>query len=314
MPEDSRPKESDAFIVADAPSLSDVSPRDKPWDKHRGNADTVEGHYRGTEFDRYAERIDTCSQLIQFRLVPDGQGTYGLKLSAARFCRVRHCPVCQWRRSLMWKAKAYKILPKVVEDYPTHRWLFLTLTIRNCEITALRQTLQEMNRGFKRLTELKAWPAEGWIKSVEVTRGKRGDAHPHFHILLMVPASYFGRNYLKQSAWVQMWRKSMRLDYNPIMDIRPVKRGEQPMSLIPELLKYCVKESDLTRDRAWFLELTRQMHRQKGVVVGGVLRDYLRALEDEPEDLIGEGDEAEVDEGKLTFGWRRIQKKYRLRD
>jgi hypothetical protein len=29
-------------------------------------------------------------------------------LSASRFCRVRTCPVCQWRRSLMWKAKAYQ--------------------------------------------------------------------------------------------------------------------------------------------------------------------------------------------------------------
>ncbi|WP_170869787.1 protein rep, partial [Shigella sonnei] len=26
-----------------------------------------------------------------------------LRLREAHFCRVRHCPVCQWRRSLMWQ-------------------------------------------------------------------------------------------------------------------------------------------------------------------------------------------------------------------
>nr|AAD13846.1 OrfB [Leptolyngbya sp. PCC 6402] len=33
------------------------------------------------------------------------------------------------------KARAYKTLPKVVADYPTARYLFLTLTVKNCAIT-----------------------------------------------------------------------------------------------------------------------------------------------------------------------------------
>jgi hypothetical protein len=57
----------------------------------------------------------------------------------------------------MWKAKAYKILPKVLIDYPKVRWVFLTLTVRNCEITNLRDTLVWMNKAFKRLSELKDW-------------------------------------------------------------------------------------------------------------------------------------------------------------
>jgi plasmid rolling circle replication initiator protein Rep len=214
----------------------------------------------------------------------------------------------------MWKAKAYKVLPQIVEAYPKHRWLFVTLTQRNCKITELRDVLTAMNKAFKRLTELKAFPGVGWLKSVEVTRGKDGSAHPHFHCLLMVPSGYFGKNYLKQSDWVEMWRQSLRLDYNPILDVQAVKKGNQPMSLVPELLKYCVKESDLVADREWFLELTRQMRKMKGVVTGGVLKDYLRALEEEPEDLIGKDEENvdEVDEGHLFFGWKRAKKKYQL--
>ena len=302
----------------DAPALSDLSEKDKPWDKHRGNADKVANHYRGSEFKQYATRIDFCSQLLDFRLVPDAddQGELKLKLSSARFCRVRTCPVSQWRRSLMWKAKAYKVLPKIVKDFPTHRWLFVTLTVKNCQITELKETLTWMNKSWQRLTQLKVFPAEGWLRSTEVTRGRDGTAHPHFHCLLMVKPGYFGKNYIKQAEWVEMWRRSLRIDYNPVLDVQAVKKGQQPMQLVPELLKYCVKESDLVVDREWFIELTRQLHKMKAVVLGGVLRQYLRELENEPEDLIGEDEkgEGDLDEGHLYFGWKQRLKKYKLVD
>jgi len=69
---------------------------------------------------------------------------------------------------------------------------------------------------------------------------------------------------------------------------------------LAEVIKYSVKESDLTADREWFLELTRQLHRTKAIAVGGILRDYFRELEQEPEDLIGvalSGDESHLKDG-----------------
>ncbi len=296
------------FLHDEPPSLSDISPRDKPWDKHRNNSDKVAKHYAGSDFHRYSERMTFCSELLDFTLKPIDDESYALKLSSARFCRVRHCPVCQWKRSLVWKAKAYKVLPQIVEKYPKHRWLFVTLTQRNCKITELRETIKLMNDAFKRMTKLEDFPAIGWLKSVEVTRGKDGSAHPHFHCLLMVPSSYFGGNYLKQAEWVAMWRKCLRLDYDPILDVQAIKKGSQPMQLVSELLKYCTKESDMTVDREWLLELTRQMHKLRAIATGGVLKEYLKALEDEPEDLIhvdGEEKEAiatEEDKTHLFFG------------
>ncbi len=304
---------SDAASNAVTPNLSDLSTRDKPWDKHRANADKVSGYYADSEFRDYGDRIHFCSEFLDFRLTPDeSEGLLKLKLASARFCRVRHCPVCQWRRSLMWKAKAYKILPKIVIEYPTYRWLFVTLTVRNCPIIDLSATLDWMHESFKRLTKLKSFPAIGWIKSTEVTRGKDGSAHPHFHCLLMVRPSYFGKNYMKQCEWVDLWRRSLRIDYNPVLDVQAIKKGISPASLVPELLKYCTKESDLTADREWFLELTRQMHKKRNIATGGVLKDYLRELEHEPEDLIGESNQNEIDEGHLYFEWKHKNKKYRL--
>jgi plasmid rolling circle replication initiator protein Rep len=296
-----------------APTLSELSPQDKPWDKHRAFADTVESHYRGSDFDSYATRIHFCSELLQFGLTPADDSTIRFKLRSARFCRVRHCPVCQWRRSLMWKAKAYKILPKIVEQYPDHRWLFLTLTVRNTEITTLKQTLKDMNSGFQRLAQRKAFPAIGWLRSTEVTRGRDGNAHPHFHCLLLVSKSYFGRNYLSKSDWIEMWQKSMRLDYKPVLDVQAVKQGDKPMDLVPELLKYCTKETDMVASREWFIELTRQMFKMRCIATGGVLKQHLKALEEEPEDLIGSEESSADDYGQVYFGWQRAEKKYRMR-
>jgi len=305
----------DHFTI-DPPALSDLSPVDKPWDKHRNVADKVESYYNNSEFQSYSNRVQQCSQLIGFGLTKEENNPVKLKLKTAKFCRVRHCPVCQWRRSLMWKAKAYKILPRVVENYPSHRFLFLTLTVKNIDITILKQTLKEMNSGFQRLSQLKSFPAIGWLRSTEVTRGSDGNAHPHFHCLLLVPSSYFGNKYLKQSDWVSMWRKSMRLDYDPVIDIRAVKNRSTPMELIPELLKYCTKESDMVADRLWFLELTRQMFRVRSIATGGVLKQYLKELEEDSEDLIGDSDtDSDTEKDlELFFGWRRNEKRYRLVD
>lgn len=304
----------------DVPALADLSEKDKPWDKHRGNADKVQHHYAtDAEFVNHSRRVSVCSQLLEFKLSEDVKSQAGemkLKLAGARFCRVRHCPVCQWRRSLMWKAKAYKVLPEILKAYPKHRWLFVTLTQKNCEIGELRQTLQEMNRSFRRMTTRKLWPADGWLRSTEVTLGRNRTAHPHFHCLLMVKASYFSRNYIRQDDWVKLWRSCAKLDYNPVMDVQAVKRGTAPMQLVPELLKYCTKESDLVADRGWFLELTRQMHKLRCISTGGVLKDYLQALEAEPEDLIGQDEEelAKPDDPSLYFQWKRREKKYKLRE
>ncbi len=131
--------------------------------------------------------------------------------------------------------------------------------------------------------------------------------------LLMVKPSYFGVGYLSQERWENLWQQSLRVDYKPICHVRAIAKQHSPTVIVPEILKYQCKASDLVANREWFLELTRQLHKTRAVSVGGVLRGYMKALEQEPEDLIGEDEKGEiVDEGHLFFGWRREQKKYKL--
>ncbi|MCV5296582.1 protein rep, partial [Escherichia coli] len=81
--------------------------------------------------------------------------------------------VCQWRRSLMWQARFYQSLPKIVADYPDARWMFLTLTVRNCAIEDLGDTLTALNAAFQRMKVRKeSKSVQGWIRTTEVTRGR----------------------------------------------------------------------------------------------------------------------------------------------
>ena len=246
--------------------------RERIWNRHKSASEHVAQHYAGSEYENYSRRIEACSSSLEFQAVSGS-----LKLSKAQFCRVRHCPICQWRRSLKWKAKAYAALPKIVQDFPKHRWLFLTLTIKNCPIESLRENLTEMHAAFKRMTKLDQWPVHGWIKSTEITRGQDGLSHPHFHVLLMVPPSYFsGKRYLSQVKWAQLWQQSLRIEYMPIIDIRAIKPTEDVAVLIPEILKYQTKVSDLLSDQAWMLELTNQMNGSRQISTGGILRNYMK--------------------------------------
>jgi len=302
--------------------LTDYSPRDRPWDVHRAQAQAVEGVYQGTVFDSLAGRIKGCTGHLGF-VWSDPDPTTGelhLKLRSAHFCRVRHCPVCQWRRSLMWQARFLKALPSIEAEYPTARWLFLTLTVRNCKITDLRRTIQDMNQSWHRLIKRREFDSNtlGWIRTTEVTRGRDDSAHPHFHVLMMVRPSYFTHNYVTQSRWTEIWQECARLDYTPIVHVKAVKPklGVGSLDQLPlrravsETLKYAVKPSDMNDD--WLIQLTRQVYHLRFIASGGVLKNVLREGEETEKDLLLADDPSATDasEPDVFFKWHRGIKRY----
>jgi plasmid rolling circle replication initiator protein Rep len=296
--------------------LSEVSPKDKPWDTHRANAQAVQKLYATAELSRYADRIQQCSTFLGFSLQAQ-QDEFKFRLQQSKFCRVRHCPVCQWRRSLMWRARFFQAVPRVMEAHPKARWAFLTLTVRNCPVTELKATLQDMNGAWKRLIERKVWPAIGFVRSTEVTRSQNGEAHPHFHCLLLLPSTYFsGPNYLSQDKWRLLWQDALRVDYSPVVNVKAVKpKDGQIAKAVLETLKYGVKEDDLLADPDWLAELTTQLHKTRAVSVGGVIKPFLS--EEEPDDLIHAEDEpVELgnDDISVWFGWREMVERYAKTD
>jgi plasmid rolling circle replication initiator protein Rep len=277
--------------------LTDLSPKDKPWDIHRRDAESVGVMYHELDYCGYANRIESCAQVLFFGSALDDSGHKTIRLKSAKFCRVRNCPVCQWRRSLMWKARLGKALPLIQRDYPKVRWLHLTLAVQNCKIEDLRANLKLMNDSWKRLTLLKVFPAIGWFKSLEITRDKNGDAHPHFHILLIVQSGYFaGKNYIKQKEWIEIWKQCLRVDYDPTAYIQAIKNlgDDNILEAIKEVAKYTVKGNDLIAEKEWLAELTRQTHKTRAISLGGIFKTYLSEEEATDKELvIGESPESQ---------------------
>ena len=324
-------------------SLASVSARDSVWDSHRLDTLIIQQMYAiEGEFERYSERLDGCSGWLKF-----GFNEFtGMVLKQAFFCRVRYCAMCQWRKSLLWKALMYKSYDEIMQKHPTHRFVFLTLTIKNPLIGELRPTLQHMNKSWTRLKDRKEFltVVDGWIRTTEVTRPKKPrknkkdpivycpetkntHAHPHFHVILMVKPSYFkGKTYIKQSKWAELWGDCLRADYVPVVDVRVVKpkKGvaddDGMKAAIAETLKYAVKPDDIMHDnedpkaREWFYELTRQTHKLRFVATGGVLKNALKADNAVTnDDLIdtGNNDETiETDDRRLNFTFYSGKGKY----
>lgn len=321
--------------MSNKPKLTDFSPNDKPWVTHKCESVDVSDIYaNSSKHAKKAARMAECSSYLDFaEMLKDPElGEIAYKLVKARFCRVRYCPICQWRRSLFWHARFYKALPGIIAQHPTDRFIFLTLTVRNCAITDLRETLQAMNQAWRRLVMRKEFSSvKGWVRTTEVTRGEDdsampNSAHPHFHVLLMVPASYFsGQNYIKQATWARVWQESTRLDYEPRVDVRAVKNKKArpddetglPRDGIAETLKYSVKPSDMTASPEWMLELTEQTHKLRFIATGGLFKDIFKA-EDKitAEEMIQIGDDKGVDMSLvihiMRFLWANKADGYRL--
>lgn len=312
--------------------LSEISEKDKKWDYHRSDTQTVSEIFSySSEFQRWHERMNDCSTFLLFKQENDA-----IKLSQSFFCHVRHCPVCQWRKSLYWKAMLHRALDTILPQYPSHRFIFLTLTVPNPPIHELRNTLKHMNKAWARLIERLEFSrvVDGWVRTTEVTKDKRQPnthAHPHFHAILMVKSNYFSKNYIKQERWLELWQQSLRLDCWLSVGIQAVKPKASALAsgqymdgvryAVAETMKYSVKPSDMMGDGSlsahkWFYEFCTQVKKMRFVATGGVLKNVLKNIDkvtdeqmihmtDTPPDI-----ESEQDKRQIVFRYTTTQRRY----
>jgi len=338
---------SDKIPVKKLELLRDLSQKDSVWDKHKGDAVKLAKMFLDDKsgdpiLEKYAERLIETAQNLGFKWqVDESTGEAKIKLSSAWFSRWRHDPVSNWRKSMKWRSIWFNALPNVFEAHPTHRWLFLTLTVENCKITDLNATCKHLNKSFlklirgKRLAKYfysrdKSVPIAGYYRAMEITKEKERDgyAHPHLHVLLHLPPSYFkGENYIPQKEWAELWRTAAGLDYDPVIDIRAVKPKKAKLDdkfgglfdAILEVTKYPMKMADLLVNADWTKEYIKQMHRVRLTDVGGTLKRFIAELDDDDKtDLIHideDGKNTEkIDDSKgdifFEFDYRKTVRKY----
>lgn len=148
------------------------------------------------------------------------------KLSNADFCRQRLCPMCQFRKSRKIADQVRVIAHHAHQKYPTYRYLFLTLTIPNVSGNELSASVDGLFKSYKRLMERKEVQVvvKGSFRSLEVKyNAERDDFHPHFHCLLLVPPSYFAKNYIKRNRWLTLWQEATKDFTITQVDIRTIK-------------------------------------------------------------------------------------------
>lgn len=279
-----------------------------------------------------------CSGYLEFALAPTDTGELTHKLQSARFCRVRACPICQWRRSLMWRSRTIRAMTRILADYPGKRFIYLTLTWKNCELDNLSDSIAHANEAWHRLIKRPQFKAVGWLRNLEITRSPIGEAHPHFHALLMVNPGYFAQDYLNQKDWIVLWRSCLRVEYDPSVRVNVVKPrkklstctsestlpiDEGLLKAIRYTLKYSTKPDDILntcagecQDRQVWLEgLTRQLHKKRSVATGGIFKKYLS--ESDPDNLVVDDEntctsESENKEAKINYAWRDEDSNYLL--
>lgn len=306
--------------------LSDLSPSDRPWDTHKAEGEEMQRLLAGVEGDdieKIRERMADCGEWLIFNhTVADARGRT-FKLREAHFCRVRTCPFCQWRRSLLYTARMLEAMPRIIESAPTMRFIHLTLTVRNVAIEELREAIGELNRGWNRLNMRKSLKqiVRGYVKSIEVTRNEKdGSAHPHIHALLLVPEFYFKikRYYIRQESWVQLWKEALRLDYSPSVSVQACRQAQGYEKIIRELVKYSTKPQDLLQDTEWLVSYIRQVRSLRFFSTGGIVKDILGELEQEREDLIKVGEDQAQDDGGILaqswFDWKKEAARYQHRE
>lgn len=273
-----------------------------------------------------AERVGECANVLEFK---QSKETGERKLYRVWFCKSRLCPMCNWRRAMKHGIQSQKVIKEVIKQKPKTRWLFLTLSVKNVyDGAALNKSLSDMTKGFNRMMKYVKIKKNlvGFMRATEVTVNDTDNSYnQHMHVLLAVESSFFkgSENYINQKEWTAFWKRAMKLDYEPMVDIRAIKPKNKDktdiQSAIDETAKYPVKDTDFRTDDEEknlkrLADLEEGLHRKRLISYGGLLKEVHRKLnlddaEDENADLIHTDDEKEIEEESYSiiamWNWER---------
>lgn len=300
------------------------SGKERPWrNKKLSNVNYYELLHI-LEFKK-AERVKECGTVLEFKADED---TGHLKLFKTWFCKSRLCSLCNWRRAMKHSSQTKKIVVEVVKRKPKARWLFLTLTVKNVyDGEELDKSLRAMAQGFRRMFGYKKVKQNliGFMRATEVTVNKIDNSYnQHLHVLVCVEPTYFKNteNYISQKQWTAFWKKAMKLDYDPVVDVRAIKPKNKHktdiQSAIDETAKYPVKDTDyMSDDEERNLQIVQDLedglYRKRLLSYGGLLKEIHKELnldDVEDGDLIHTDDEeSEISEDAYSivaiWNWER---------
>lgn len=204
-----------------------------------------------------ADNVRNCGTFLEFAREIN---TNKCKLHNANFCRDRLCPLCSWRRSYKIFGQVSRIMDNIEDDFD---FIFLTLTVPNVPASELPAKIDQMQKAFRQMMQFDKRikrACAGYFKALEVTHNKNRFSksydtyHPHFHNILAMDKGYCkSKNYIKQSEWLDIWRRVMHDNSITQVDVRMCKNKSSDecleaehsiSSAVAEAAKYAVKSND----------------------------------------------------------------------
>lgn len=263
--------------------------KDKKWRQRKLNNIALGDDFKKLQIEKVSNNVFSCAERLEYKVNTDGS----ISLNKVWFCKNKLCPICNWRRALKHSYQASNVLDIAMKKHPKAQFLFLTLTVKNVPGSELKESLTDLTKSFDRLFRRAKVKKNliGFMRATEVTYSEeRDDYHPHLHILLMVKPNYFNGsdNYIKQAEWSELWKKSAKLDYNPIVDVRKIKtdgnsEDESLYKAVLETAKYPVKpidSMDLSEDTRLKVvnNLYHGLYKKRQISYGGELKTIYKSL------------------------------------
>jgi plasmid rolling circle replication initiator protein Rep len=270
--------------------------KERPWKLHKQeNLQLVKIYKTAREkninliTDSRLFDLEHCADTLLFAENAEGKK----KLKSANFCRLRLCPMCQWRRSLKMFGQVQTITDKILERDKSTRFLFATFTVKNVDAENLETCINILNNKFLYLVSRNKTfaPAKklkqnllGYLKAVEVTYNTKDKTyHPHLHVIFAVKSTFFKnkQNYMTKKEWIELWQQALGVDYKPQTDIRAIKTNTG--KAIAEVAKYPVKTApilSLPDDEAVEVlkTLTLSLNKKRFVSYGGIFKTVKQEL------------------------------------
>lgn len=270
--------------------------KERPWKLHKQeNLQLVKIYKTAREkninliTDSRLFDLEHCADTLLFAENAEGKK----KLKSTNFCRLRLCPMCQWRRSLKMFGQVQTITDKILERDKSTRFLFATFTVKNVDAENLETCINILNNKFLYLVSRNKTfaPAKklkqnllGYLKAVEVTYNTKDKTyHPHLHVIFAVKSTFFKnkQNYMTKKEWIELWQQALGIDYKPQTDIRAIKTNTG--KAIAEVAKYPVKTApilSLPDDEAVEVlkTLTLSLNKKRFVSYGGIFKTVKQEL------------------------------------
>lgn len=290
----------------------------------------------GPDYSKRAKNLWFCAKSSEGTEYLTKEGVTKMQVTGMHFCRERLCPVCQGMKSRKMGYDVGRVFAEYKNRHKSDKPLLLTLTLRNCEYSDLRKTLDHLSDGFRKLRQREEFKGavRGWFSAKEVTinTGRR-EFHPHMHVLLMVPKAYFDKSrnlYIGHADWVRIWQECLGVDYRPLVGITSVEaqvgklnRNGKAMTeegAIEEVTKYVVKPGDYLQttvngakwaDPELMKYLHQGLHRVRLTAFGGEFKLIAKELdiksaEDDTAELLPEAKlpEGAIPVARVLMEWR----------